>query len=377
MTSHERTVPAEPGRLHDLACAVHLHSDYSDGTATIPELIEAAREAERDVVLLTDHDSMGAKDDGYEGWHGQVLLGVGLEVTPRAGHFLAFGVDKKIKHKGVPEAEIPTAVARAGGFGFVAHPWSKGARILERYGFLVKRGLPHGWQEIDGDDIAGIELWSLTTDASEDWRGPLDAVRYLVAPEAQLDGPRAEDVIAWDRICERRRFVAIGGLDAHQHGVRVRGRLWSPMRNARYFGMLSTYVSLFEEPRRGEHGPTDLALVYEALREGRCYISVDAIARGRGFRFWGESRGETVTMGEERQAGEWTLRASVPEQARILLLRNGSPLAEVEGALIEQTVSEPGAYRIEAHRHWRKRERPWIYSNPIYLRARGRARPLT
>ena len=59
-----------PGRLHDLACVVHLHSDYSDGTATIPELMEAAEEAEIDVVLLTDHDTLGAKDDGYEGWHG-------------------------------------------------------------------------------------------------------------------------------------------------------------------------------------------------------------------------------------------------------------------------------------------------------------------
>ncbi len=53
-------MPAEPARLHDLACAIHLHSDYSDGTASIPELMEAAREAERDVILLTDHDTLGA-----------------------------------------------------------------------------------------------------------------------------------------------------------------------------------------------------------------------------------------------------------------------------------------------------------------------------
>jgi hypothetical protein len=354
-------------QLHDLACAVHLHSDYSDGTATIPELMESAREAEIDVVLLTDHDTLGARDDGHEGWHDSVLLGVGLEVTPRAGHYLAFGVDKKIKHKGIAEAEIPLAVAKAGGFGFVAHPWSKGARILDRYGRFVKRGLPHGWQELNGDAITGIELWSVTTDASEDWRGPVDAIRYMMNPEAWLDGPRPEDVEAWDRICAERRLVAIGGLDAHQHGIRVRGRLWSPMRNARYFRLLSTYVSLTEAPKRGEHGSADLELVYDALREGRCYLSVDVIAPGRGFRFWGE--GESfVQMGSEQPARQLTLRATLPGRADVRLLHNGDLIAEVDGSSLEAEVSEPGAYRVEAYRHWRGRSRPWIYSNPIYLR---------
>ena len=362
-------VTADVARLHDLACAVHLHSDYSDGTATIPELMEAAREAERDVVLLTDHDTLGAKDDGHEGWHGSVLLGVGVEVTPRAGHFLAFGLEKRIKHKGIKEADIPIAVAEAGGFGFVAHPWSRGARILERYGRFVRRGGVHGWKDLNGDAIAGIELWSLTTDASEDWRGPVDAIRYMWNPERQLDGPRREDLETWDLICQTRRFVAIGGLDAHQHGIRVRGRIWSPMRNARYFGMLSTYVSLTEAPLGGEHGQADLELVYEALREGRCYLSVDAIAPGRGFRFWGEdAQGTRALMGEERPAGVWTLRASAPEEARVVLLRNGEVLTEFRGHSLEHEVSEPGSYRVEAHRDWRGRERPWIYSNPIYLR---------
>jgi hypothetical protein len=362
-------VPADVARLHDLACVVHLHSDYSDGTATIPELMEAARTAGRDVVLLTDHDTLGAKDDGHEGWHGSALLAVGVEITPRAGHFLAFGLDKKIKHKGMSEAEITAAVAEAGGFGFVAHPWSKGARIHERYGRVVKRGLPHGWTDLDVGAIAGIELWSLTTDASEEWRGPMDAIRYMRDPEGQLDGPRPEDIVAWDRMCQDRRCVAIGGLDAHQHGIRVRGRLWSPMRNERYFAILSTYVSLTEPPRGGDDGADDVGLVYDALREGRCYIAVDAIAPGRGFRFWGErADGTQAMMGEEHPAAPFTLRASTPSDARMELLKDGKPIAQVTGSTLDHEVSEPGVYRIEAHRDWRKRERPWIYSNPIYLR---------
>ena len=73
-------------------------------------------------------------------------------------------------------------------------------------------------------------------------------------------------------------------------------------------------------------------------------------------------------MGEEHPAGTWTLHASVPEDARVVLLRNGEPVAQIEGRALKHEATEPGVYRIEAHRHWRKRERPWIYSNPIYLR---------
>jgi hypothetical protein len=40
----------------DISCVVHVHSTYSDGTATVPDLLSAAREAGADAVLLTDHD---------------------------------------------------------------------------------------------------------------------------------------------------------------------------------------------------------------------------------------------------------------------------------------------------------------------------------
>ena len=140
------------------------------------------------------------------------------------------------------------------------------------------------------------------------------------------------------------------------------------MPNARYFKMLSTYVQVTEHPKGGDAGAEDLELVYDALREGRCYISVDAIAPGRGFRYWAESGDETALMGEECPSGRWTLRAELPGRARITLMHNGVAIGEAEGTSLEAEVSDAGAYRIEAHRHWRKRERPWIYSNPIYLR---------
>lgn len=348
------------GELHDLACVVHLHSTYSDGTATVPELLTSARQAEADVVLLTDHDTLAARRDGWEGWHGDVLLGVGVEVSSRHGHYLAFGLDEALEHRDVPVADIPRLVREAGGVGFAAHPFSRGSLMAPR---LAK---PHGWGALDDPGLAGIELWCLTTDAAEAWRHPLQMIRYLAAPERHLTGPPAHHVEAWDRITRERRLAAIAGLDAHQTGVRIRNRVISPMPNRRYYRMLRTYALCREAPERDAQ--RDLAQVYEALAEGRCFISVDHLAPGRGFRFWAEGAAGRIEMGEERSAAPVTLRARLPREAALKLVRDGVPLLEARGTELEHEVSEPGVYRLEARLAPRGRELPWIYSNPIYLR---------
>jgi hypothetical protein len=227
-------------------------------------------------------------------------------------------------------------------------------------------GKPHGWPQQGLARLAGIELWSLTTDAAESWRHPLQAISYLRNPEDYLDGPPQRHLTAWDELCASRRVVAVGGLDTHQHGFRVRGRMITPMPNERYFRLLSTYA-LCERPPAGELEP-DAKAVYDALRAGRCYLGVDAIAPARGFRFWGESDNELAVMGEERAAGRWHLRASVPEPAELRLLRDGAVVASATGNSLEHTAGERGVYRVEARRDHRGRSRPWIYSNPIYLR---------
>lgn len=351
--------PAAPPALHDLSCVIHLHSTYSDGTASIEEILEAARRAGTDVVMLTDHDTLGARDDGWEGWHDGVMLLVGTEVSPRGGHYLAFGVDEAPSNADGEQA-IPAAVEAAGGFGFAAHPFSEGSRMSKRI------GKPHGWPREGLAGLTGIELWSLTTDAAESWRHPLQAISYMRNPEAYLDGPPQRHLSAWDELCASRRVVAVGGLDTHQHGFRLRGRMITPMPNERYFRLLSTYA-LCDRPAGGEFA-RDAAAVYDALQAGRCYLGVDAIAPARGFRFWAEGADEVALMGEERPAGSWRLRAAAPDRAELSLLRDGAVVATSSGVAIEHQAIEPGVYRVEARRPHRGRPRPWIYSNPIYLR---------
>jgi hypothetical protein len=334
---------------YDLACVVHLHSTYSDGTGTVPEIIRAGRRAGVDVVLLTDHDSLAALHEGYEGDHDGVLLLVGEEVSPKGGsHYLAFGIDEVIDWRGLSPAEVPEAVRAAGGFGFAAHPFSRGS---DRFGRL---GTPVPYEALDAVD--GVELWSFVTDTAEALTGIPDVVRMVVVPNRLVDHPPAGNLAAWDELCAERRVPAIGGLDAHQVGVRVAGRV--PLRlmsYARSFRQLRTHVLARSRDRDG---------VYEALREGRSYIAMDALAPASGFWF---GAGD-LQMGEEATAAGQLLTARAPRPAKLRLLRDGRSVAAAEGDSLEQRAEGPGVYRVEARLDAFGRERTWVLTNPIYLR---------
>jgi hypothetical protein len=344
--------------MHDLACVVHLHSTYSDGTGTVAEIVRAARRAEVDVVLLTDHDTLGAKHDGHEGWHGPVLLLVGEEVSPRGrDHYLVFGTDEHVRHRGRSAAEICQAVRDAGGFGFAAHPWSQGSKRFRRPGMA--------FSDLEAAD--GLELWSFATDTAERLPSVPSALSFMAFPGRTLDHPPERNLREWERLCARRRTPMIGGLDAHQFGKRVGP--FVPVRLMSYrrsFAQLRTHV-LCEEPPSGEL-ERDREQVYSALREGHSYIAVDALSPARGFSFWAEGPGGEVPMGAEAPAGRFSLHAVLPAPADVRLLRDGEQIAAREAPAIVCDVEEPGVYRVEARLERHGRPRTWILSNPVYLR---------
>jgi hypothetical protein len=336
--------------MHDLACVVHLHSTYSDGTGTVKEIARAARRAKADVVLLTDHDTLAAKRNGEEGWYGDVLLLVGEEVTPRGGnHYLAFGIDAEIDHRPLDGAGICAAVRAASGFGFAAHPFSEGNP-------RIKRARPMPFKALNSDALHGIELWSFVNDTGEAISSIPEMARFLVAPGRALDHPPARNMRAWDELCRTHRVVAIGGIDAHQYGKRIGPvvplRLMSYRRSFRH---IRTHVLAGERTREA---------VYAALREGRCYIAVDSIAPAKGFTF----EAEDLPMGAEAPAGKRRLSVGTPAEARLRLLRDGEEIATATGRSLETEVEEPGVYRVEALKRSKGKERTWILSNPIYLR---------
>jgi hypothetical protein len=259
--------------------------------------------------------------------------------------------------------QIVDRVSDAGGFGFLSHPFSRGSERFRRGG----QGMP--WRDLECDGYTGLELWSFVTDSAERVNSIPELLRFIAAPGRFIDHPPRRNLEQWDEICRRRRCVALGGVDAHQVGIRVRGRV--PLRLMAYkrsFRHLRTHL-LVDTPLNGslDH---DRNAVFGALRAGRAYIAVDSLAPARGFRFWAEASEEhSAEMGDEADAGEWVLRVQTPRPARIRLVREGEPVAEANGDALEHWTDGPGVYRVEAYLPAHGRERTWVLSNPIYLRA--------
>jgi hypothetical protein len=137
------------------------------------------------------------------------------------------------------------------------------------------------------------------------------------------------------------------------------------MAYKRSFRYLRTHL-LAERPLAGEL-PADRETVFGALRAGRAYIAIDSIAPAHGFRFWAEGEGE-LQMGDEAASGTWTLHVESPQQARLVLVRDGAEVARTEGKRLQHRAEGQGVYRIEAYLEAYGRERTWVLSNPIYLR---------
>jgi hypothetical protein len=110
--------------------------------------------------------------------------------------------------------------------------------------------------------------------------------------------------------------------------------------------------------------------VREALRGGRAYVSHDYLCDPTGFAFLVERGGRArAVMGDEiRLERGMTIKIETPAACTLKLIHNGTVARTIEGRQMSFGIKEPGVYRVEAWLEAGGELRPWIYSNPIYVR---------
>jgi hypothetical protein len=156
---------------------------------------------------------------------------------------------------------------------------------------------------------------------------------------------------------------AIGGLDGHQPGLRVRDRVLSPLPHRRTFNLLRTHL-LCERALTGDPG-ADWCTVLAALRAGAAWLACPFVAPASGARLWAERQdGSIIAMGSEAPAGESRLQVRLPRAAELRIIHDGTLLQQAHAAELELAVAARGVYRVEA----RIGGRLWLLSNPIHLR---------
>jgi predicted metal-dependent phosphoesterase TrpH len=109
-----------------LSVELHAHSALSyDGRDSVELLLEQAEAVGLDALAITDHDEISASLEAASMAAEYGLVGIpGMEVTSRAGHVLALGIEEAVP-SGLPFDETIAAIRDQGGIAVVPHPFQE------------------------------------------------------------------------------------------------------------------------------------------------------------------------------------------------------------------------------------------------------------
>ncbi|MFA6245174.1 MAG: hypothetical protein WC655_29795 [Candidatus Hydrogenedentales bacterium] len=371
----------------------HSHSELShDSQVTFPEIIEAAHAADISFICMSDHCVDGKADFslGLKGMNDGVLFVRGFEM-PHG--FMPWGLpDDTVLECGADAEPLAKTIAERGGLLFIAHSEEDRQWELPQIAGMEIYNI-HTNLKVNGDSIADIlpdVLFSLN-------KYPDHVMRTIFRRQTEI-------LEHWDELNRDRKMVGICAGDAHgNNGIYV---VYTKEGNLRLFegsgeekdtynlngatrGLLRLFCGPLEEGKevfRLQLDPyerslrfsnnhvlaTDLseAGVLDALRKGRVFMAFDMIADARGFTFYAQSGPQKAVMGEEVTMAEGiTLKAESPYPVRFTLVRDGETVETQEGRTFEFAVKEPGKYRIEAELKIIDEWTPWVYTNPIEVKA--------
>jgi hypothetical protein len=184
--------------------------------------------------------------------------------------------------------------------------------------------------------------------------------------------------LRWDRLTRRRHVSSLAGADAHG---RIAIETWrgepSQHRAAvdlpsyeAVFRTMSTHVEL-DQPLTGD-AAADAKSIVRALREGRHFSVIDALATPAAFSFTAHQQGRRVRQGETLaplRPVTFSARTNGPPGTVIMLVHDGHTAAQTSDANLTWSDDHPsGTYRAEVTlpNVPGRPAVPWIMSNPIY-----------
>ena len=346
--------------------AYHIHSDRSDGSGSVDDIAAAAARVGLQFIIITDHGDGTRVPDAPRYRHGVLVIDA-VELNTDAGHLVALGLPVAPYPLAGTAADVLEDVRRLGGFAIAAHPDSP--RPSLRWA---------AWEvEVDGLEWINADSGWRDESALALARAVLSfGFRPAAAMAALLDRP-TELLARWDAVGATRSVPALAAADAH---ARLGLRQATDPDVSTFHVPLPGYEAAFrtfsnhlvlDQPLSGD-GPADGAAVLAALRQGRSFTVVDALASPGGLEFTATGAGQTARMGDSISMDLGVVlraRVSGPSGTTLRLMRNCSLVQETNAAELVVRPSDAGVYRVEAQTPGAPGipPVPWVLSNPIYV----------
>lgn len=356
--------------MFEYSGAIHIHSTYSDGTGRIEDIAQAAADSGLDFIIMTDHNTLKPKEDGYEKWTNDVMVIIGYEVNDmeNKNHYLVLGLDEVIGTYEVlgngelgcklNAKEYTKLIKQKGGIGFIAHPDE------ERH--VMHGHTAYPWTNWDTDDFTGIEIWNHMSEWIEGMNENNKLDRFL-HPLKSIISPPQKTLSRWDVIAQKRQVTAIGSVDAHAFKQNLLGFFEVEIFAYKVlFKSIRTHVLIEKEINKMIKRNFDeyKGQILNSLKNGKCFISNYYHGDAKGFRFFAEGNGKVFNMGgtaELKDEKKIIFRVFTPKECLIKLIHNGNKINEKMGIEAVWDVDKTGVYRVEC---WIN-NKGWIFSNHI------------
>lgn len=348
--------------MNEYIGVIHIHSVFSDGTGTIPEIAAIANELGLDFLMITDHNTLRGKEEGYEKFYGNTLAIIGCEINDEnnKNHYLAFGIDEAFSTRLGAKTYVKK-VNEYGGIGFIAHPHEKRDSMKEHP--------PYPWTDWDIDNFTGIEIWNHMSEWMENLTEQ-NKYQSFLHPLKTIKSPPLETIRVWDNLNKKRMVVGIGGVDAHAHKVNLLGFFEVEVFPYKVlFKSIRNHILTSEKIEVGT-SPSSISnavrIILEALQQGRVFISNSYHGDAAGFRFFADNDEKIFQMGESVtfERNKIFIKAEIPaKNGELRLVRNGKVIFSAYSDKLNYKVTEKGAYRLEVYTNGKA----WIFSNHIRI----------
>lgn len=373
----ETSKPAKKGNY--VSGIIHVHSLYSDGGGTVLEIAEAAKQAGRDFVVLTDHNVSTARKNGDEKNYNGVDLFVEMEASTQAGHCISFYSHSDAKNYSdvemnklsyqhyldeKTEKDFFIALSHPSN---IKNPWLR----LDKYG--------EGYEVMNFDSVWQREL-------SDNFFGFIGTL--LAAPfNSYLASLRfihfyPKDLTVWDNMnlsANARHF----GLLAHDTHSKLKYSKDGFLRWPDYLETfkLGTNLVFLKESLSSDFEQRKKQ-IYTNIREGHLAMVFDVVHPYDGIDHYmdcGDKKyisGDVVPESSQCQL-HLEFPTDFPYERVVRILKDGEIIKETAtmDSSFTQKVEGPGTYRTEiwVKRHSRLRialnhEVPYVFYNPIYRR---------
>jgi acetyl esterase/lipase len=325
------------GIFLDYRAVLHVHAEDSKHTGgTRAGVLAGAKKTGVQIIMFSDH--RGPQESTWHGIRDGVLFFAGSEE------------EGLLRFPFVENQKLTAEDLR-----FLCH-------IEERY-------------DASSEGFVGMEIYNRHTDLKDDndfvaWLGLKVKEPDQWAEFAKLYKEFPDEVFGagcdywpqifskWDKETKGKHFTGIAANDAHENQV-YNGLMLDPYEVS--FRNVSTHILARELTE---------TTIRQSLREGHVYVSHDWLCDPKSFSFVAANNLGVFNMGDDATlAGTTRLVAQTPIPAHIKLFCDGELKEEQTTDRFTFQTKRPGTYRVEAWLTVDDEERPWIYSNPIYLKA--------